>query len=170
MTDRRSDEQASCTLRHPRPGDMGWVLERHGTLYYAEYGWAEGFETIVAEVIASFMRDHDPARERAWVAERDGERVGFVMLARHPTDPDVAKLRLLLVEPKARGYGVGARLVAECTAFARAAGYRKITLWTNSVLHSARRLYVAAGYRLVEQAPHALFGEGMIGETWELTL
>src|SRR5262245_18956025 len=170
MTDRTPDEEASYMLRHPRPGDMGWMLERHGALYFAEYGWDERFETIVADVIARFMRDHDPARERAWIAERDGERVGCVMLTRHPDDHEVAKLRLLLVDPKARGLGLGARLVAECTAFARAAGYRKVTLWTNSVLHSARRLYIAAGYRLVEQVPHALFGEGLIGETWELVL
>ena len=170
MTDRRSDEETPYTLRHPLPGDMGWMLERHGALYYAEYGWQGQFETIVAEVIASYMRDHDPARERVWIAERDGERVGCVMLTRHPEDREVAKLRLLLVDPKARGLGLGARLVAECTAFARAAGYRKVTLWTNSVLHSARRLYVAEGYRLVDERPHALFGEGMIGETWELSL
>jgi GNAT superfamily N-acetyltransferase len=171
MPDRTSPTRSPpYTLRHPQPGDMGWIVERHGALYHAEYRWDARFEALVADVIASFMRDHDPARERAWIAERDGERVGCVMLVRHPEDAEVAKLRLLLVEPKARGLGLGARLVAECTAFARAAGYRRITLWTNSVLHSARRLYEAEGYRLLHEEPHTLFGERLIGQTWELRL
>lgn len=141
-------------------------------LYAEEYGWdREGdprFEGLVASVVAEFAKAHDPRRERCWIAERDGAILGCVMLVQHPDRRDTAKLRILLVEPGARGLGLGRRLVAECTTFARTAGYRTITLWTNTVLHAARKLYVDAGYQLVEEKAHQHFGRGLVGQTWEL--
>ena len=160
----------AVVIRNHRLGDLGWVLERHGVVYAEEYGWGAPFEALVAGVVAEFAQGDDPAREACWVAEADGRRVGMVMLVGHPERPGVARLRLLLVEPEARGLGVGRALVEVCTGFARAAGYRKVTLWTQSVLAAARAIYARAGYVKVSEAPNTGFGQGLIAETWELDL
>jgi len=157
-------------IRPPRPGELGWVVHRHGVLYNREYGWDETFEALVAEIAAAFVRDYDPRRERCWIAEKDGENVGSVFLVKHPEQEGVAKLRLVLVKPHARGLGIGRRLVQECTRFALQAGYRKITLRTNSVLVAVRRIYEKEGYRLVHSEPHHSFGHDLVRETWELEL
>jgi DNA-binding MarR family transcriptional regulator/GNAT superfamily N-acetyltransferase len=158
----------SYILRPHRAGDMGWVVERHGVLYCQEYGWDSHIEALTAEIVATFLKNFDPARERCWIAEMDGERVGSVFLVRE-TD-EVARLRLLLVEPQARGLGLGKRLVDECVHFAREAGYRKITLWTHAVLVAARAIYRQGGFTLTEQWVHDDFGKPEPSETWELTL
>jgi len=155
-------------LRQPGAGDYGWVAERHGALYAAEYGWDETFEGLVASIVGAFAQEHDPRRERGWIAELDGVRVGCVFCVRK-TD-DVAQLRILLVEPSARGAGVGTKLVNACIDFARAAGYRELVLWTNDVLHAARRVYERAGFRLVDEAPHHAFGHDLVEQNWSLPL
>jgi DNA-binding MarR family transcriptional regulator/GNAT superfamily N-acetyltransferase len=156
------------TLRSHAPGDIGWIIERHGALYAQEYDWDARFEALVAEIGARFIRRYDPDREHCWIAERDGERIGCVCVVKQ--SQRVAKLRLLLVEPGARGMGVGARLVRECVSFARRAGYRKLVLWTNSILDSARRLYEAEGFVRVGTETHSSFGPKLVGESWELDL
>ena len=166
----RQGGSPAVVLRNHRVGDLGWNLERHGVVYAGEYGWGAPFEALVAQVIAEFAQKHDPAREACWVAELDGQRVGTVMLVAHPERPGVAKLRLLLVEPEARGLGIGRALVEACTDFARAAGYERVTLWTQSVLDAARAIYARTGYVKVSEGPNELFGKGLIAETWELEL
>lgn len=155
-------------LRDPRPGDMGWVIERHAEIYAEEYAWIAHFEALVADIVARYLHEHDPERERCWIAEVDGERAGSIFLVRH--SDTVARLRLLLVEPSARGLGLGHRLVDACLQFARDAGYQKVTLWTNAVLDAARAIYVAKGFRLVREEAHTHFGSEQLGQDWELDL
>lgn len=158
----------AARLREPRPGDMGWVVQSHGALYASEYGFDSGFEALVAEIVAKYMTAFDPSRERCWIADIEGHPVGSVFLVK--ASDDVAKLRLLLLEPAARGQGLGQQLVAECVSFAKACGYRKMTLWTQSILVAARKIYEDAGFRLVANEPHRSFGQNLVGETWEREL
>jgi DNA-binding MarR family transcriptional regulator/GNAT superfamily N-acetyltransferase len=164
----RAGSVPGYVLRPPRPGDLGWIVHRHGVLYAAEYGWDERFEALVAGIVEHFVSRLDPRRERCWVAERDHRVVGSVFLV-HKSQR-VAKLRLLYVEPDARGLGIGRRLVEECLRFAREAGYSKVILWTQSVLAAARHIYQSAGFRLVARERHVSFGHRLVAETWECRL
>ena len=155
-------------LREPRAGDFGWAIERHGVIYDAEFGWGPAFEGLVAELFGKFAQKHSPARERCWIAELKGERVGCVFVVER--EPEVAQLRCLLVEPKARGHGVGGKLVDACVEFAREAGYRRMMLWTNKGLDSARKIYEAVGFKLVEEKAHRDFGPELVGQSWEMDL
>ena len=159
---------AKITLRAHRPGDMGWVIQAHGAIYEQEYGWGVRFEALVAEIAAKFIQNFDPKRERCWIAEMDGAPVGSVFVVKESAS--IAKLRLLIVEPHARGQGLGKRLVAECIAFARRAGYKKLVLWTQSNLYAARGIYAAAGFEKIKSEPHREFGVPLVGEYWELVL
>lgn len=161
-------EQRQVVLRDPQPGDLGWVVQAHAELYAREYGFDRSFEGLVAQIVADFVRDFDPDREKAWIAEVDGERAGSVFLVRKSAT--VAKLRLLLLAPEARGLGLGGRLVDECIAFARGAGYRRLVLWTQSNLTAARAIYASRGFALKASEPNAAFGQQLVSETWERKL
>jgi DNA-binding MarR family transcriptional regulator/N-acetylglutamate synthase-like GNAT family acetyltransferase len=165
---RGEEGELSYILRLHQPGDIGWIVHRHGVLYAEEYGLDMTFEALVARIAAGFIENFDARRERCWIAERDGEIAGSVLLVRD--SEEIAKLRLLYVEPKARGLGIGRRLVGECIGFARRAGYLKLTLWTNDVLVSARRIYEANGFHLAREEPHHSFGRDLVGQYWELPL
>ena len=157
-------------IRTHQMGDIGWAIERHGRLYSSEYGWNEEFEALVARLFARFASEHDETKERCWIAELDGRRVGCVFVVRNDEDPSAAQLRCLLVEPEGRGLGIGRRLVDECVTFARSARYRRMILWTNDVLLAARRIYEACGFSLVREERHHSFGHDLVGQFWALDL
>jgi len=161
-------ETGKITLRSHRVGDMGMIVHRQADLYARDYGWDSRFEALLCEIAAHFLQNFDPERERCWVAERSGDMVGSVMLVKH--EPSVAKLRLLYVEPSARGQGLGRRLVDACVGFAREKGYERIDLWTNSILTAARRIYEQTGFTLTAEEPHELFGDDLLGQSWSLSL
>jgi DNA-binding MarR family transcriptional regulator/N-acetylglutamate synthase-like GNAT family acetyltransferase len=165
LADERADD---VSIRDAKSGDFGWMVERHGVLYAAEYGWDETFEGLVAQIVGAFAQSHDPQQERALVAELGGRRAGCVLCVRE--NDETAKLRTLLVEPWARGHGIGSRLVDECVAFARAAGYGRMELWTNDVLVAAGRIYERAGFQLVAEGAHHAFGHDLVEQTWSLDL
>ena len=165
-----ADGSGKVVIRTHRIGDIGWAIERHGQLYADEFGWNGEFEALVATLFAQFASKHDPASERMWIAEVDGERAGCVFVVHNAQDPTAAQLRCLLVDPKARGHGVGKLLVEECIAFATRAGYQKMLLWTNDILVSARRIYQAAGFSLRSEEPHHSFGHDLVGQVWERAL
>ncbi|MFJ9128836.1 MULTISPECIES: bifunctional helix-turn-helix transcriptional regulator/GNAT family N-acetyltransferase [unclassified Streptomyces] len=166
---RAAPHPENVLLREPGPGDLGWIVARNGALYAAEFGWNADYEGLVARIVADFAEDHDPHLERVWIAELDGRPVGCVMCVRDEA-PGTARLRLLLVEPEARGLGIGDRLVRACIDFARGVGYREMTLWTNDVLKSARSIYQRHGFVLVGEKPHRSFGADLIGQDWKMTL
>ena len=167
---REDAEPGAFTLREHRPGDMGVVVALEGKGYVDQFGWDGSFEALAARIVADFIDHFNPEKERCWVAEIDGQHVGHIFLVQHPEQPGTAKLRLLYVDPQARGMGLGQRLVAECVQFARSAGYAKITLWTQSILTAAHRIYQQAGFKLVREEPHHSFGKDLVGQTWELEL
>jgi DNA-binding MarR family transcriptional regulator/GNAT superfamily N-acetyltransferase len=164
----RAEAKTPYLLRQHQPGDMGWIVHRQAILYAEEYGWDGTYEALAAEIVAQFIKNYDPKCERAWVAEKDGERVGAVFVAKE--SEEIAKLRLLHVEREARGLGIGNRLVEECIQFARQTGYQKMTLWTQSTLHAARNIYKKAGFQVVREEKHRSFGKDLTAETWELNL
>ena len=164
----KAEPQTPYLLRQHQAGDLGWIVHRQAILYAEEYGWDGTYEALAAEIVAQFIKNYDPKRERCWIAEKDGERVGAVFVAK--TSDEIAKLRLLHVEQEARGLGIGKRLVEECVRFARQVGYQRITLWTQSNLHAARHIYKQAGFRLVREEEHHSFGKDLTAETWELAL
>ena len=164
----KAEPRTPYLLRQHQPGDMGWIVHRQAILYAEEYGWDGTYEALAAEIVAQFINNYDPKCERCWIAEKDGERVGAVFVAK--ASGETAKLRLLHVEPEVRGLGIGKRLVDECVRFARQAGYQKMTLWTQDILHAARHLYKQAGFRIVREEQHHSFGKDLTAETWELDL
>jgi DNA-binding MarR family transcriptional regulator/GNAT superfamily N-acetyltransferase len=164
-----SAEKPRYILRAPKPGDFGWIVSRHAELYAQEYGWTEPFEGLCAQIVADFVNNYDPKRERCWIAELDGDNVGTVMLVKDDK-PGIARIRLLLVDPKGRGLGLGAQLVDECVQFARKAGYRKITLWTHSVLSAARHVYEKAGFTLTSSEKRRSWSKNVVAEFWDMKL
>ena len=161
------DRRRTAWRRADQPGDLGWVVLTHGEVYHRQFGWNTDFEALVARIVADYATSHDPAVECAWIAEVDGERAGCIFLVTGD-EPGVAKLRILLVAPEARGLGIGSRLVDECLTFAREAGYRRVTLWTNDVLASARKIYESVGFTLADEEKHHSFGHDLVGQNWIL--